>query len=172
MEVPTPEVRGNSPREPAETSQRMRRKPTEGSMTSGMSQRTRKVVKSRRELEEELRSAEQTYNDERRGSLNVGSLHKLTVFNPQLPMPIPLPKTVRINQDLLSEFIDQTSFTLYRVRNEFESEDKRYLKLKKGETIVGFCDICGWIFGFKENDAKAFGFSPGSYLDVIKEISE
>jgi hypothetical protein len=53
-----------------------------------------------------------------------------------------------------------------------ESEDKRYIKLEMDEPIVGFCEINGWVFGFKERDAKCFGFCPVSYLKEIKKITE
>jgi len=91
-----------------------------------------------------------------------------------LPLPPPLPESVKVNQKLLNQFVNQTNFTIYKVVEPFRSTDgdKRTLKIARDESVIGFTEMGGWVFGFKENDSRAFGFVPHNYLKEVRRISD
>ena len=53
--------------------------------------------------------------------------------------------------------------TIYDIKADFMSEDKRYLDLVQGKQVTGLVNELGWVFGIQE-DPQGVGFMPESYL--------
>ena len=103
---------------------------------------------------------------------NAQKLFKLEAWDEGIRLPVPLPKSVSINQKLCEQFLDAKSVNICETRAAFHSTDARYLRIEAGETIHGLVQSEGWVFGYVQGDCKRIGFLPASYLlpGIIKAI--
>ena len=145
------------------------------SITSDTTHALKKKKKTVRTKEDFLKKLDRNIKKYERHGIDIDEhkekLFKLLSFHEDYKFPIPLPKSVSINKDLLADFEREPYFTLYQVKATLESEDERYLSLYQGETVIGFSEVRGWIFAFKDDpNAKSGGFAPLTYLEEIQTV--
>lgn len=65
---------------------------------------------------------------------NAMKLHKLLEYNPSIPLPVPLPRSVSFKEKALFEdLVEVTTVTVFRAISNFKSSDQRLLSITTNE---------------------------------------
>lgn len=102
---------------------------------SQSSDREKRRVTNKEELESEIIRTTKKYLKHNINIMqNAVKLHKLLEYDPSIPLPVPLPRSISFkDKDLFENLLDVTTVTVFRVLANFKSNDYRYLSVQFNE---------------------------------------
>ena len=145
---------------------------SELSNISSSSQKEKRRVKNKQELEDEIVWTIKKYKKHNVNIMqNAIKLFKLVEYDPSIQLPIPLPRSVSFKEkQLFNDLIEVTFVNVYWANANFKSSDSWYLSISVGDKVTGLYKVHGWVFAVKEEMSKQIGFVPESYLDFEKTV--